>query len=777
MIVGRRSAMRIAIGCDEVGLPHKSTLIAALESEGHGVLDLGTFGPEPVDYPDYARAVGQAVQRGFVDAGVLVSRSGSGAAAAANKLRGIRAAFCPDLATARESREQDDANVLCLSARMDARSAVDVARAWLASGFTGDEVEARRVAKIAELEALTPAGDARAAEGPRERPVSAPASRAAAVGVSSAPAPVVAVPTASTAQQAIAAAETDAPSEPWHPAVEGSALGLPPVEETLRVLESQDFLDRLWIKDASLWRGEAGAIRDRLGWLTAPTVMRGHVDDLRAFADEIRRLQFSQVVVLGMGGSSLAPETLALTFGSRMGYPDLFVLDSTDPAAVKGTQDRVNLGRTLFVVSSKSGTTQETLSAYAYFRSRVDAEGPPAPGMHFVAITDPGSPLEALAAEGGFRRVFAGIPSIGGRFSALSPFGLVPAALTGADVRTLVERGHAMADVCGTSGTRGNPGVELGAALAGLGRAGRDKVTLVFSEEIRALGPWIEQLVAESLGKDGRGLVPVVDEPLGAAAVYGGDRVFVATTLPGDETHDAALEAIAGSGHPVIRLRLRDRFDLGGEFFRWELAVAAAGGVLGVNPFNEPDVAGAKQRTAALLDGWRRSRRLPGWPVDVEEDGIALSGLGGAKPASLAAGLSAHLAQAKPGDYVALLAYLPPTQEVVARLAALRLFLRDRLRVATTLGMGPRYLHSTGQLHKGGRPAGVFLVLTSEDAYDLPIPGEPYGFSTLKAAQALADLAALKDGGRRVARLALSGSPASALSQLLAALRAAVRRL
>ncbi len=771
----RRLAMRIAIGCDEVGLPHKGTLIPALEAEGHGVLDLGTFGPEPVDYPDYARAVGQAVQRGFAEAGVLVSRSGSGAAAAANKLRGIRAAFCPDLATARESREQDDANVLCLSARLDARSAVDIARAWLSAEFSGDQAGARRVAKIGELGALGPAGEPRSADAGREPPARAPAGRGTA--------PVPATPAAAAVATAPAAVAEPEPArvgaraaESWHPRIEGAALGLAPVEETLRVLESQDFLDRLWIKDASLWRGDPAAIRDRLGWLTAPTVMRGHVEDLRAFADEVRRLQFSRVVVLGMGGSSLAAETLALTFGSRMGYPDLLVLDSTDPAEVKGVQDRVNMARTLFVVASKSGASEETLAAYAYFRRRVDAEGPPAPGMHFVAITDPGSPLEGLATEGGFRRVFPGIPSIGGRYSALSAFGLVPAALTGADVRALTERGHAMVDACGNSGTRGNPGVELGAALAGLARSGRDKVTLVLSEEIRALGPWIEQLLAESLGKDGRGVVPVVDEPLGAAAVYGGDRAFVALTLPGDRTHDAALDAVAQAGHPVIRVGLRDRLDLGGEFFRWELAAAAAGGVMGVNPFDEPDVDEAKQRAADLLDGWRRSRRLPDPPPDVEEDGIALWA-GGSRPASLAAGLSAHLAQARAGDYLALLAYVPPTAEVMARLQALRLFLRDRLRVATTLGIGPRYLHSTGQLHKGGRPAGVFLLLTAEDAFDLAIPGAPYGFSTLKAAQALGDFAALAERGRRVARLHLSGNLAAGLSQLLAAIRAGLRRL
>jgi hypothetical protein len=460
-----------------------------------------------------------------------------------------------------------------------------------------------------------------------------------------------------------------------------------------------------------------------------------------------------------------------------MGFPDLLVLDSTDPGAVKMVHDRINLRRTLFVVSSKSGTTAETLAAYAFFRQKVDAAGLPAPGMHFVAITDPGTPLEALAAEGGFRRVFAGTPAIGGRYSALSVFGLVPAALIGVDVRALVERANAMVELCGDAAGRQNPAVQLGAALAGLARAGRDKVTLVLSEPIRALGPWIEQLVAESLGKDGKGLVPVVDEPLGAPSVYGGDRVFVAATVADDRAHDAALDALAREGHPVLRLALRDRLDLGAEFFRWELAVAAAGGVLGVNPFDEPDVARAKRNTADLLDAWRKTRRLPEWAPDVEEDGIALvTGGGAGVPGSLGTGLAAHLAQARAGDYLAILAYLPPAPEVVSRLAALRLFLRDRLRVATTLGFGPRYLHSTGQMHKGGRPNGLFLVLTGEPREDLPVPGAPYGFATLEAAQALGDLTALREGGLRVARLHLTGNPAERLAHLAQTLRAALRR-
>ena len=745
--------MRIAIGCDDAGFPLKGAVLAALEADGHGVLDLGAFGPEPADYPDFARTVGQAVQRGFVDVGVLVCVSGAGGAMAANKLRGIRAAFCPDTGTARDSREQDDANLLCLSARTDGRTAVDIARAWLGTAFSGGEPHVRRVAKIVELESAHANGDTRA-PAPSERAAEAAAHRPAMAG------------TAAAAPGARA----------WRPQVEGDVLAQPAVEETMRVLESEDFLDRVWIKDASLWKGDPAAIRDRLGWLTAPTVMRPLVDDLRGFADEVRRLQFTQVVVLGMGGSSLAAETFALTFGSKMGFPDLLVLDSTDPAAVKTVHDRINLRRTLFVVSSKSGTTAETLAAYGFFRARVDAAGLPAPGMHFVAITDPATPLEALAAEGGFRRVFPGTPSIGGRYSALSFFGLVPASLIGVDVRTVVERGHAMVDLSGNAPARENPAVQLGAALAGLGRAGRDKVTLVLSEPIRALGPWIEQLVAESLGKEGKGLVPVVDEPLGAPAVYGGDRVFVAVTLEDDRSHDGALDALARAGHPVIRLALRDRLDLGGEFFRWELAVAAAGGVLGVNPFDEPDVTRAKQNTAALLDAWRKTRRLPEWPRDVEEDGLALM-TGGGKPASVVSGLIAHLAQARPGDYLAILAYLPPSPEVTSRLAAIRLFLRDRLRIATTVGFGPRYLHSTGQLHKGGRPTGVFLVITCDDREDVPVPGAPYGFSTLKGAQALGDLQALHDTGLRVAQLHLGGNPAERLGHLAQALRGALRRV
>jgi glucose-6-phosphate isomerase len=506
--------------------------------------------------------------------------------------------------------------------------------------------------------------------------------------------------------------------------------------------------------------------------------MRGHSEDIRGFADEVRRLQYSHVVLLGMGGSSSTGEVFNETFGSKMGFPDMLVLDSTDPGAVKHVLESINLSRALFVVASKSGTSAETMASYAFFRGQVEAASSPRPGMQFVAITDPGRPLDKLATETGFRRTFLNPASIGGRYSALSFFGLVPAALIGVDIKVLLERANTMVETCGNEvGVRGNPAVQLGAVLAGLARAGRDKVTLVLSEKIRGLGRWIEQLLAESLGKDGTGLVPVVDEPLGPPTVYGDDRVFVALVLDGDDTHDAALAKLADAGHPVLRLVLRDPMDLGAEFFRWALATATAGAVLGVNPFDEPDVARAKENAAALLTEWRRSHRLPEWPADVEEDGIVLMTKSNKKPGSVSRGLAAHLAMAAPGDYLAIQAYLTPTAEAGRALQEMRVALRDRLRVATTVGWGPRYLHSTGQLHKGGPTSGLFIQITGDDREDLAIPGAGYGFSTLKSAQALGDLQSLRDGARRVIRLHLTGKQSQALQQLLQMVSGLTKRL
>ena len=758
--------MRIAIGCDDTGFPLKEPLVTALEAEGHDVLDLGTFSSEPVDYPDYARAVGQAVLRGFVDASVLLCGSGTGGVIAANKMRGIRAALCHDAASARRSREEIDANVLCLAAAdLDSKTAVDIAQTFVTTPYEPSDQQTRQLSKIGQLEAgllgadkapLKPgAADARPEPGmPRGAPPRREAAR---------PEPPIRV----------AAPEPDpAPAAPpaviAPPLVLPDPLKLPAVEEALRFLEAHEFLDRLWVKDATLWKGDPATVRNRLGWLTSPTIMRGHSEDIRGFADEVRRLQYSHVVLLGMGGSSSTGEVFNEIFGSKMGFPDMLILDSTDPGAVKHVLESINLSRTLFVVASKSGTSAETMAAYAFFRGQVEAASSPRPGMQFVAITDPGRPLDKLATETGFRRTFLNPASIGGRYSALSFFGLVPAALIGVDIKVLLERANTMVETCGNEvGVRGNPAVQLGAVLAGLARAGRDKVTLVLSEKIRGLGRWIEQLLAESLGKDGTGLVPVVDEPLGPPTVYGDDRVFVALVLEGDDTHDAALAKLADAGHPVVRLQLRDPMDIGAEFFRWVLATATAGAVLGVNPFDEPDVARAKESAGALLTEWRRSHRLPEWPADVEEDGIVLMTKSNKKPGSVSRGLAAHLAMAGPGDYLAIQAYLTPTADAGRALHEMRVALRDRLRVATTVGWGPRYLHSTGQLHKGGPTGGLFIQITGDDREDLPIPGAGYGFSTMKAAQALGDLQSLRDGARRIIRLHLTGKQSQTLQQLL----------
>jgi transaldolase / glucose-6-phosphate isomerase len=767
--------MRIAIGCDDSGFPLKEPLVAALEAEGHDVLDLGTFSTEPVDYPDYARAVGQAVLRGFVDGSVLLCSSGAGGVIAANKMRGIRAVFCHDPASARRSREEADANVLCLSAvGLDVKTAVEITQAFIATQFEGGDQQARQVMKIGQLEAgLLGADKAPLKPGPADAkaPARTPAAKAAAPKPS---------PKRESPERAAAAPERPAapPVVTSPPLVLPDPLKLPAVEETLRFLEGREFLDRLWVKDATLWKGDPATVRNRLGWLTSPTIMRGHAEDIRSFADEVRRLQYSHVVLLGMGGSSSTGEVFNETFGSKMGFPDMLVLDSTDPGAVKHVLESINLSRTLFVVASKSGTSAETLAAYAFFRGQVEAASSPRPGMQFVAITDPGRPLDKLATETGFRRTFLNPASIGGRYSALSFFGLVPAALIGVDIKAVLERANSMVETCGNEvGVRGNPAVQLGAVLAGLARAGRDKVTLVLSEKIRGLGGWIEQLLAESLGKDGSGLVPVVDEPLGAPSVYGDDRVFVALVLEGDDSHDPPLAKLSDAGHPVLRLVLRDPMDLGAEFFRWELATATAGAVLGVNPFDEPDVARAKESAATLLTEWRRSRRLPEWPSDVEEDGIVLMTKSNKKPGSVSRGLAAHLAMGAPGDYLAIQAYLQPTAEAARLLQEMRVALRDRLRIATTVGWGPRYLHSTGQLHKGGPTSGLFIQITGDDREDLAIPGAGHGFSTLKAAQALGDLQSLRDGARRVIRLHLTGKQSQALPQLLQMVQGLNKRL
>jgi glucose-6-phosphate isomerase/transaldolase/glucose-6-phosphate isomerase len=388
------------------------------------------------------------------------------------------------------------------------------------------------------------------------------------------------------------------------------------------------------------------------------------------------------------------------------------------------------------------------LALYRFFRAELDAQAPN-PGAHCIAITDPGTPLERLAADDRFRRTFLNAPDIGGRFSALSLFGLVPAALIGVDIGRLLDRAAAMAAACGLGiAAADNPALRLGAALGGYARAGRDKVTLVLSPPIRALGAWLEQLLTESTGKQSRGLIVVNEEPLGTPEVYGGDRLFVSLSLGPDPDLADRLAALQAAGHPVVHLPLTDRVDVGGEFFRWELATAAAGMLLQVNPFDEPNVAQAKDATLAALTVFKQRGRLPEQPADSPDE------------------VARVLAEARPGDYIALLAYVTPTPATAAALARLRLLLRDRTGLATTIGYGPRYLHSTGQLHKGGPPTAILLVLASEDTEDLAIPGEPYGFATLKMAQALGDLSTLRAAHRRALWLPSPGSVVETLERL-----------
>jgi glucose-6-phosphate isomerase len=501
------------------------------------------------------------------------------------------------------------------------------------------------------------------------------------------------------------------------------------LERHLAELDRARVPQRIWERDPTVWKDDPKTpeITDRLGWLTVGTTMAEQVKALAAFADEIRA-EFSRVVLCGMGGSSLAPEVLWRTFGRRDGFPELHVLDSTDPRAVAAAVPGGRIERTFFLISSKSGTTQETDAFYRYFWAQSGERG-----RQFAAITDPETPLARLAVERGFRRAFHNPTDIGGRYSALSYFGLVPAALIGIDVAGLLQRAHRLAEASAPGvPARENPAARLGALLGAAAAAGRNKATFVLSPGIAGFGLWVEQLIAESTGKEGTGILPVAGEPLGAPAVYGQDRVFLALFLKGEQAPEVAakLAALQQAGHPVVRLELADREDLGQEFFRWEMATAIAGAMLRINPFDQPNVAESKQNTKEILAGHQR-------PV----------------PAAGAAELERFLEGVRPGDYVALQAYVPPGPEQDSALAAIRVRLRDRLTVATTVGYGPRYLHSTGQLHKGGPPVGHFLQIVDPAKEDLPVPGQPYGFGTLEAAQAEGDLRALRARGRPALRL------------------------
>jgi hypothetical protein len=509
--------------------------------------------------------------------------------------------------------------------------------------------------------------------------------------------------------------------------------------------------------------------------------MMNQVGDLEAFANEVAGAGFTHAVLLGMGGSSLAPEVLRRTFGVRPGRLELTVLDNTSPAAVRAVESAHDLERTLFIVSSKSGTTLEVSSFERYFHARVGARLGDRAGASFVAITDPGTPLERLARERGYRRVFSNPPDIGGRYSALSYFGLVPAALIGADVAGLLTGALKEAEMARHPVPAGDlPVIRLGVGLGELALGGRDKLTLVIDPEIGALGAWIEQLIAESTGKLGRGIVPIVDEPLGSPDLYGEDRLFVSISVAGMRpAAEDPLVPIVGAGNPVMR---RWHADLGGEFMRWEIATAVAGAVLEVDPFDEPNVTEAKQATQAVLQRYLADGRFPvAEPLARSGDRAAYAppavarSFGAPANDDPSAAAAALLSLGRPGDYVAILAYVHRTPERHARLERARLAARARTRLATTLGYGPRFLHSTGQLHKGGPNTGLFLLLTADEGAEIAIPGERYGFGVLRDAQAAGDYEVLERRGRRVVRIHLGADVESALDRLVEAVAAPAR--
>ncbi|NWG17167.1 MAG: bifunctional transaldolase/phosoglucose isomerase [Chloroflexi bacterium] len=551
------------------------------------------------------------------------------------------------------------------------------------------------------------------------------------------------------------------------------------VQAALKSLEADRANARLWAHDGSLWKNQADVIakiENRLGWLDVTRTI--DLDRLKALQASVRGGSFSHVVLMGMGGSSLAPEVLYRSFGQQPGFPAFLMLDSTHPAAVRAVEQAIDLRYTLFIVASKSGTTVETAAFQKYFYERAGRNG-----GQFIAITDPGSPLEAEARRLNFRDLFVNPADIGGRYSALSYFGLVPAALMGLDLDRLWAEGRRMMTACGpTIPARHHPGLWLGAILAALGQQGRDKIFILGSPSTGTFGSWIEQLVAESTGKEGKGLLPVVGGT-DAPEDYAADSLVINLRVDDDPASaglDAATQALSDAGHPCVTYHLPDRYALAGEFFRWEYATAIAGKLLGINPFDEPNVTESKQATGRLLAFYQEHGSLPQiepmraeGTVELYADETIRQGLSnlclqnGLNPADLTGLLAALLCAARPGEYFALLAYLPPTPETDARLEAIRRRLRQITRRAVTVGYGPRYLHSTGQLHKGGADSGLFIQITAGVGDDLPIPGQPYSFGVLHAAQAAGDLETLRGKDRRALRLHLNGDIPAGLNLLL----------
>ncbi len=530
------------------------------------------------------------------------------------------------------------------------------------------------------------------------------------------------------------------------------------VDAALETLEKENIVNRIWAVAHTVWRPEPTEISNRLGWLTIAERMLETLEEMDGVVSAVRGDGYNHVVLLGMGGSSLAPEVFRKTFGVAEGYLDLTVADSTDPGQVLAIERSVDLAKTLFVVATKSGGTVETLSLFKYFYNRVLATvGEAKAGSHFIAITDPGSKLITLANEYRFRHTFINDPNIGGRYSVMSFFGLVPASLVGIDVKRLIAHTQVVAENAHLTNEE-NLSAVIGTVMGELAKLGRDKLTFLLSPAIASFGDWVEQLIAESTGKEGKGILPVVGESALPADAYANDRLFVWIKLAGDETHDSAVAELKAAGQPVITLTLDSVYDLGGQFFLWEFATAVAGHLLDIQPFDQPNVESAKIQARKMVQAYQETGELPSDKTE---------------PAT-AANLQAFLSQAKPGDYVSLQAYVPPTAETDAALQSLRTAIQLQTGLAVTVGYGPRFLHSTGQLHKGDAGNGLFIQFTAEMPEDIAIPDQAgsddtsISFGVLKTAQALGDAAALRDADRRLIHFHLSDNVARDIEQLLA---------
>jgi transaldolase/glucose-6-phosphate isomerase len=557
------------------------------------------------------------------------------------------------------------------------------------------------------------------------------------------------------------------------------------VKAALEDWKKNNKVKRLWARDASLWTNKDES--NWLGWLGIVEEQIAHDADFKNIADEIHKDGFTHLVLLGMGGSSLCVEVFGKTFGKLDGYPEVHILDSTDPAQIRTLESKIDIAKTIFIVASKSGTTLEPNIFEQYFYEKVkQAVGAAEAGKRFIATTDPGSQMQKVAETHGFRRIFYGVPSIGGRYSALSNFGMIPAAIQGVDVPKFLDRAEEMVHACASVVPADeNPGAILGTILGTLQKSGRDKVTIFASPGISDLGAWLEQLLAESTGKEGKGLIPVDRESIGAPEVYGKDRVFAYVRLEdgADPKQDAGVSALEKAGQPVVRIQVANNYELGQEFFRWEIATAVAGSIIGINAFNQPDVEASKIETRKLTDEYEKSGSLPQETPFYEEKGVklysddknvaALKQAAG-KDVTLTGYLRAHVNRLKAGDYFAVLGYIERNEPNRTQLQSIRESVRDKKHVATCLGFGPRFLHSTGQAYKGGPNSGVFLQITCDDAADLPVPEKKYTFGIVKAAQARGDFNVLTERGRRALRVHLTGDLASGLKTLQQAIQQAL---